>query len=68
MGHYGVFNGSRFRSEIVPRIADFVLTNNASRTRSARARTVTALVGSTAAASHASAPAAPTAALKIVSD
>ena len=23
VGHYGVFNGSRFRSEIVPRIADF---------------------------------------------
>ncbi len=28
VGHYGVFNGSRFRSEIVPRIADFVLSNN----------------------------------------
>jgi poly(3-hydroxybutyrate) depolymerase len=26
VGHYGVFNGSRFRSEIAPRIADFVLT------------------------------------------
>jgi poly(3-hydroxybutyrate) depolymerase len=24
VGHYGVFNGSRFRSEIVPRIADFM--------------------------------------------
>ncbi|RWA63374.1 polyhydroxyalkanoate depolymerase [Mesorhizobium sp.] len=24
VGHYGVFNGSRFRSEIVPRIVDFV--------------------------------------------
>jgi poly-beta-hydroxyalkanoate depolymerase len=23
-----VFNGSRFRSEVAPRIADFVLTNN----------------------------------------
>jgi poly(3-hydroxybutyrate) depolymerase len=23
VGHYGVFNGSRFRSEIVPRILDF---------------------------------------------
>jgi poly(3-hydroxybutyrate) depolymerase len=68
VGHYGVFNGSRFRSEIVPRIADFVLTNNASRTRSTRSRTVTALVGGTAAASHGSAPAAPSAALKIVSD
>jgi poly(3-hydroxybutyrate) depolymerase len=28
VGHYGVFNGSRFRSEIAPRIADFVLTHN----------------------------------------
>jgi poly(3-hydroxybutyrate) depolymerase len=24
VGHYGVFNGSRFRSEIAPRIAEFV--------------------------------------------
>jgi len=24
VGHYGVFNGSRFRSEIAPRISDFV--------------------------------------------
>jgi poly(3-hydroxybutyrate) depolymerase len=28
VGHYGVFNGSRFRAEIAPRIADFVLTHN----------------------------------------
>jgi poly(3-hydroxybutyrate) depolymerase len=27
-GHYGVFNGSRFRSEIVPRVTDFIPTNN----------------------------------------
>ncbi len=27
VGHYGVFNGSRFRSEIAPRISDFILTN-----------------------------------------
>jgi poly(3-hydroxybutyrate) depolymerase len=33
VGHYGVFNGSRFRSEIAPRIADFVLSNNGSRGR-----------------------------------
>jgi poly(3-hydroxybutyrate) depolymerase len=26
VGHYGVFNGSRFRAEIAPRIADFILT------------------------------------------
>ncbi|MDR3374843.1 MAG: polyhydroxyalkanoate depolymerase [Ancalomicrobiaceae bacterium] len=28
VGHYGVFNGSRFRAEIAPRIADFVMTFN----------------------------------------
>ena len=28
VGHYGVFNGSRFRAEIAPRISDFVLTHN----------------------------------------
>jgi len=27
VGHYGVFNGSRFRSEIAPRIADFVMSH-----------------------------------------
>ena len=32
VGHYGVFNGSRFRSEIAPRIADFVLSHNGRRT------------------------------------
>ena len=30
VGHYGVFNGSRFRSEIAPRIADFVLSTGQS--------------------------------------
>jgi poly(3-hydroxybutyrate) depolymerase len=30
VGHYGVFNGSRFRAEIAPRISDFVLSNNGS--------------------------------------
>ncbi len=33
VGHYGVFNGSRFRSEIAPRISDFVLSNNNTRKR-----------------------------------
>ncbi|ODN68828.1 polyhydroxyalkanoate depolymerase [Methylobrevis pamukkalensis] len=28
VGHYGVFNGSRWRAEICPRIADFILTHN----------------------------------------
>jgi poly(3-hydroxybutyrate) depolymerase len=27
VGHYGVFNGSRFKSEIVPRISDFMLSS-----------------------------------------
>jgi poly(3-hydroxybutyrate) depolymerase len=27
VGHYGVFNGSRFRSEIAPRVRDFILTH-----------------------------------------
>ena len=42
VGHYGVFNGSRFRSEIAPRIADFVLSHNQGATVS-HARNVTAL-------------------------
>jgi len=28
VGHYGVFNGSRFRAEVAPRIADFMLTHD----------------------------------------
>jgi len=28
VGHYGVFNGSRFRTEVVPRIADFIISHN----------------------------------------
>src|SRR5262244_1475306 len=32
VGHYGVFNGSRFRAEIAPRIADFALSHNSART------------------------------------
>jgi poly(3-hydroxybutyrate) depolymerase len=31
VGHYGVFNGSRFRSEIAPRIADFIRTQHQAR-------------------------------------
>ena len=29
VGHYGVFNGSRFRAEIVPRIVDFMASRSA---------------------------------------
>ena len=28
VGHYGVFNGSRFRADIAPRIADFMASSN----------------------------------------
>jgi poly(3-hydroxybutyrate) depolymerase len=42
VGHYGVFNGSRFRAEIAPRIADFVLSmaqaNRATRASLAKRR------------------------------
>ena len=37
VGHYGVFNGSRFRSEIVPRIVDFI-TSYGRASRPAKAR------------------------------
>jgi poly(3-hydroxybutyrate) depolymerase len=33
VGHYGVFNGSRFRSEIAPRIADFILSHDGAAAR-----------------------------------
>ncbi len=32
VGHYGVFNGSRFRAEIAPRISDFIRSNEPGRT------------------------------------
>ncbi len=35
VGHYGVFNGSRFRSEIAPRIVDFMNSNERVATRTA---------------------------------
>jgi poly(3-hydroxybutyrate) depolymerase len=28
VGHYGVFNGSRWRADICPRLSDFILTHN----------------------------------------
>jgi poly(3-hydroxybutyrate) depolymerase len=40
VGHYGVFNGSRFRAEIAPRIADFVLSNNGGRGGGTRRETM----------------------------
>lgn len=50
VGHYGVFNGTRFRAEIVPRISDFVLSNNGRGARStsrSTAGTKAAAVGTT---------------------
>jgi poly(3-hydroxybutyrate) depolymerase len=32
VGHYGVFNGSRFRAEIAPRISDFIMSNRSRNT------------------------------------
>jgi poly(3-hydroxybutyrate) depolymerase len=43
VGHYGVFNGSRFRAEIAPRIADFVLTHDANSMRRLWRRNVVAM-------------------------
>ncbi|KAA0078374.1 polyhydroxyalkanoate depolymerase [Tardiphaga sp. P9-11] len=37
VGHYGVFNGSRFKSEIVPRVSDFMLSAANIRHRAAAA-------------------------------
>lgn len=42
VGHYGVFNGSRFRSEIAPRISDFILSQEIPR-REGEGGTVTTL-------------------------
>jgi poly(3-hydroxybutyrate) depolymerase len=42
VGHYGVFNGSRFRSEIVPRISDFMMS--AANTKVSAANTKPTLV------------------------
>ena len=36
VGHYGVFNGSRFRADIAPRIADFILSHELAQTRQRR--------------------------------
>jgi len=50
VGHYGVFNGSRFRSEIAPRISDFVLSMSQS-SRATR-RPVSIRVAGTGAVLH----------------
>ncbi len=40
VGHYGVFNGSRFRSEIVPRILDFQASHGDRKSAAAKPRIV----------------------------
>lgn len=42
VGHYGVFNGSRFRAEIAPRISDFIRSNQMARGVEAQASAATA--------------------------
>lgn len=39
VGHYGVFNGSRFRAEIAPRISDFVLSTETFKRKAALPKT-----------------------------
>ena len=45
VGHYGVFNGSRFRAEIVPRIADFMASHGAAQRKGAKPRLVRSAKG-----------------------
>jgi poly(3-hydroxybutyrate) depolymerase len=45
VGHYGVFNGSRFRAEIAPRIADFVLSSNVKLPRNKNGKAATSANG-----------------------
>ncbi|MBN9244283.1 MAG: polyhydroxyalkanoate depolymerase [Mesorhizobium sp.] len=40
VGHYGVFNGSRFRAEIVPRIVDFMASHGRQERAAAKPRLV----------------------------
>ncbi|WP_248304563.1 polyhydroxyalkanoate depolymerase [Breoghania sp. L-A4] len=42
VGHYGVFNGSRYRSEIAPRIRDFIRTHRVNQPRRGPLRSVAA--------------------------
>jgi poly(3-hydroxybutyrate) depolymerase len=56
VGHYGVFNGSRFRSEIAPRISDFVLSHNFRHTGFKRARNASRQTADIASAEHEQSP------------
>jgi poly(3-hydroxybutyrate) depolymerase len=42
VGHYGVFNGSRFRAEIAPRIVEFIARHDGAKRRRAKPRLVSA--------------------------
>ena len=44
VGHYGVFNGSRFRADIAPRIADFIANSEFDQRRKPVANSNTANV------------------------
>jgi poly(3-hydroxybutyrate) depolymerase len=48
VGHYGVFNGSRFRAQIVPRIAEFILSNNGVPARTSQSKSREAIAGAAA--------------------
>jgi poly(3-hydroxybutyrate) depolymerase len=65
VGHYGVFNGSRFRAEIAPRIADFVLSNNGEDGRGGKR--VSKNAGVAAGKPNGSAPASASAATEVAS-
>ena len=67
VGHYGVFNGSRFRAEIVPRISDFVLSNDAASPRNTSRRSTKHKV-SASVASAGPAHAATTAPVKVATE
>jgi poly(3-hydroxybutyrate) depolymerase len=56
VGHYGVFNGSRFRAEIAPRISDFILSNHGSGAGARRSAPISA--SARAAKANGGAPAA----------
>jgi poly(3-hydroxybutyrate) depolymerase len=62
VGHYGVFNGSRFRAEIAPRISDFILSNNVDRARQNQKRGTAEVVTLSASKRNGAAPKGATAA------
>lgn len=42
VGHYGVFNGSRFRADIAPRVMDFMRTHSYTRSKQGKAKRASA--------------------------